>query len=443
MSAASSTVIPPLTAPRRTRRLRSAELVTDTGLNVIAVRKPGLPLTELRLRIPFLSARAAHPAQANLLAEALLTGTADQDRTGLAAAVQALGADLGVGVDADRLLVSGSVLAANLVPLLDLVAAVLTGAAYPADEVGTERDRLVERLTMLRSRGSVVAAETLDRRMWGEHPYARDLPQPEAVAAAGPRQLRALHADRVRPGGAVLVVVGDVSPARVLDQVAAAWAGWTGAAATSRAPRLRTAEPGDLLVVDRPGSVQSSLVMGAPAIARIDPRWPALQLANLVFGGYFSSRWTENIREDKGYTYGPHSRVDHHQLGSTLRLEAEVATEVTAPALLETRYELGKIATLPVTDAEVEAVRQYAIGTLALSTSTQAGLAATLSGLAAFGLGLDWLAGHPARLSAVTVEDVSAAAAEFFGPARFASVVVGDAAAISGPLAALGPVTSS
>jgi predicted Zn-dependent peptidase len=373
----------------------------------------------------------------------MLTGAAGYDRTGLAAAVQALGGELHVAVDADRLLITGSVLASNLVPLLDLMAAVLTSAGYAAEDVGTERDRLVERLTILRSRGSVVAAETLERQMWADHPYARDLPQPDAVAATGPRQVRALHADRVRPEGAVLVVVGDVSPARVIDQVHAAWTGWKGNPAAARVPRLRTAEPGGLLVVDRADSVQSSIAMGAPAIPRSDPRWPALQLANLVFGGYFSSRWTENIREDKGYTYGPHSRVDHHLLGSTLRLEVEVATEVTAPALLETRYELGRIATLPVTSAEVEAVRQYSIGTLALSTSTQAGLASTLSGLAAFGLGLDWLAEHPSRLAAVTVEDVSAAAAEFLGPARFACVAVGDAATITEPLAALGPVTMS
>jgi predicted Zn-dependent peptidase len=171
-------------------------------------------------------------------------------------------------------------------------------------------------------------------------------------------------------------------------------------------------------------------------------RFPALQLANLIFGGYFSSRWTENIREDKGYTYGPHSRIDHHVLGSSLMFDVEIATEVTAPAVLETRYELGKIASLPVTEAEVDSVRQYAIGTLALSTATQAGLASTLSALAATGLGLDWIAEHPARLSAIGVDDVSAAAAEFLAPARLTQVIVGDAATITGPLAALGPVTS-
>jgi predicted Zn-dependent peptidase len=229
----------------------------------------------------------------------------------------------------------------------------------------------------------------------------------------------------------------------VIGQVEAALAGWTGRPVSPRVPRLPDVVPGPLLLVDRPGSVQSSLRLGGTALARTDGRWPALQLANLIFGGYFSSRWTENIREDKGYTYGPHSRIEQNGLGAALVLDADVATEVTAPALVETLYELGRIAALPVTPAEVEAVRQYAIGTMALSIATQAGLASTLSNLIGNGLEPSWLAEHSSRLAKVTVDEVSAAAAEYLGPANFVSVVVGDASRVAAPLAAVQPVITS
>ncbi len=440
MTAPRPSPIPDLTPPRKARKLSVVERTLPNGLRVVAVRKPGVPLAEVRLRMPALSARPTHPARVTLLSDTLLTGAGSLDRAGVAETIQSLGGDLSVSVDADRLMLSGNVLSTNLPALLRLVATLLTEATYPRQEVATERDRLVERLTIARSRPGVIAAEALALRMWGAHPYALDLPQAEAVAAATAAQVRRVHQDLVRPDGAVLVIVGDISPSRVLDQVDKALSGWTGAPAGGRVPALPATSGGPLLIVDRPGSVQSSLRMGGAAVPRSDPRYPALQLANLVFGGYFSSRWTENIREDKGYTYGPHSRIEHHALGSVLMLDVEVATDVTAPSLLETRYELGRIASLPVTDAEVAAVRQYAIGTLALSTATQAGLASTLVALSAFGLGLDWVLEHPGRLSATSVEEVSAAAAEFFGPARLASVVVGDAGTIAGPLAALGDV---
>jgi predicted Zn-dependent peptidase len=434
------TSVPALTKPRAAKSLRSTEAVLDNGLRVIAVRKPGVPIVELRLRLPFLSGKPAHPAQATLLAEALLTGTARHDRSGLAAAIQGLGADLSANVDADRLVIGGNVLATNLRAMLGLVSEVLTEPSYDKAEVTTERGRLLEKLTIVRARPGVVASEALSTRMWGDHPYALDLAQPDDVAQVTPGQLRAMHRALVRPAGSVLVLVGDLTPARMIDTARKALDGWSGKVPKAQVPALPDPPAGPLHVVDRRGSVQSTFRLGGAALTRTDPGYPALQLANLIFGGYFTSRWTENLREDKGYTYGPHSRIDHHVLGSSLALSVEVATKDTAPAHLETLYELGRLATLPVSAKEVASVQQYAIGSLALSTATQAGLASTLSALAAFGLGLDWIIGHPKRLLDTTVDEVSAAASRFFAPSGFTSVVVGDAEAVSGPLSALGAV---
>ena len=81
---------------------------------------------------------------------------------------------------------------------------------------------------------------------------------------------------------------------------------------------------GDVLLVPRAGAVQSQIRLSSQALPRTDPRYPALQLANLAYGGYFSSRLVENIREDKGYTYGPHSRISHGVAGSRLVIDADV-----------------------------------------------------------------------------------------------------------------------
>jgi len=434
--------VPTLTEPRRPRKLRSSDAVLDNGLTVVAVRKPGVPLVEVRLRVPFLSAKLQHPAQAQLLAETLLTGAAGLDRAELAAAIQELGGRLATGVDADRLVISGNVLAPNLRKLLGVLAKIVLEPAYDKSDVGVERERLVEKLGIARARPKVIAAEALAVRMFGDHPYARDLAQPDDVAAVTPGQLRGLHRSLVRPGGAVLVLVGDVAPGRMIDAASATLGGWTGRKPRVDVPALPVSPRGALRIIDRPGSVQSSVRMGRLAIPRSDPQYAALHLANLIFGGYFTSRWTENLREDKGYTYGPHSGLEHHVLGSTLGLSVEVQSEVTAPAVLETLYELGRIASLPVTEKEVTSVQQYAVGTLALSTATQSGLASTLSALFPFGLGVDWISTFPELLRAATVEDVSAAAAGFFGPAGFTSVVVGDATQIADGLAALLPTES-
>jgi predicted Zn-dependent peptidase len=113
---------------------------------------------------------------------------------------------------------------------------------------------------------------------------------------------------------------------------------------------------------------------------------------------------------------------------------------VTAAALLETRYELGRLGLVPPTESEVDSARRYATGSLLTATSSQTGLAATLAGLAQVGLGPEWLQEHPDRLAGVTVEQVAEAALEFFAPSAFTGVVVGDAERLAPQLRALGGV---
>jgi predicted Zn-dependent peptidase len=151
--------------------------------------------------------------------------------------------------------------------------------------------------------------------VFGKHPYAVQTPSPEQVTAVRSPVLRNLHAQRIHPRGATLVLVGDLDPERAIDAASQALSGWGGDGAEVELPPVPALAPGPLTLIDRPGSVQSSLRIALPAVPRTDPDHAALQLANLVFGGYFSSRWVENIREDKGYTYGPHSVIEHNIAG--------------------------------------------------------------------------------------------------------------------------------
>jgi zinc protease len=432
-----SVQVPGLAPAPKPKKLTFSDRVLPSGLRVVAIRRPTVPMVEVRLRIPFFSTKPTHLAQSSLLAGTIRTGTADRDRTALAIALGDLGAELSVGRDADRLILSTSAISTALPALLGLYAEILTSASYRPGEVSGERGRLLERITMSRSQAGVIAGEALATRMSPGHPYGRTLPDEAEVAATTAAQLRSLHARLVRPDGALLVIVGDITPARALAAAESALAGWTGTAPAvpSSPPPAATERP--LLIVDRPGSVQTAFRFGGPGVSRQDERYPAFQLANLIFGGYFSSRWVENIRERKGYSYSPRSAIDHAKLRSSFLVFADVATGVSAPALLETLYELGRMASSPVTGAELESVRQYAIGTLAVSTATQAGLATTASGLLGTGVELEWLASHPARLAKVTVEQVAEVAAEFLAPRRLIGVAVGDAGAITAPLAGI------
>nr|WP_296071601.1 pitrilysin family protein [uncultured Actinoplanes sp.] len=430
----SSKTLPDLIPDAKLKLPPQAERTLSSGLTVIAIRRPAVPLVELRLRVPF--GRASLP-RATLLSQALFTGTGTMSSVDIAAQLQAVGGGLSAGLDPDRLLITGNALASGLERTLEILAAVLTDPAYPNDEVATERERLVDHIQVALSQPAHLARTALLKRMYGRHPYAVQTPEPEQVRGVRPAQLRALHADRVRPEGSVLVLVGDINPEKAIDAAEKALGSWTGPGKDGDVPPTPELEPGPLVLVDRPGAVQSSLRMALPAVSRTDPDYAALQLANLIFGGYFSSRWVENMREDKGYTYGPHTSVEHFLAGSALLVSAEVATEVTGPSLLETLYELGRIASLPPSEDELEQARRYALGTLRLGMSTQAGLAGLASMYASFGLRLNYLRDHSSALAKATREQVADVAARFLAPSRAITVVLGDASKVEAPLSAL------
>lgn len=437
-------LLPPLGEPRPQPAPEVTETTLPSGLRVVVVPRPGVPLVELRLRVPFAATDAAHAAvhtaRSAVLSGALLLGTRRRDQTEIAQFLQGHGAELSVSGDQDRLVLGTTLLPDGLSPVLGLLAELLTEPTYPDDPVEGERERVLERVTIARSQPAVIARTALAARRYGDHPYALTLPPADLVAAVDGAALRALHAERVLPAGSSLVLVGELDPAAAVDAVGRALAGWSATGPAAEAPPVTGLRPGPLQLVDRPGAVQSNVRLGGPAPRRTDPDLAAARLAAMIYGGYFSSRLVENIRERRGYSYSPRSSVDHQSAASSFLVEADVATEVTAPALLETTYELGRMALTAVTEAELDAARRYVLGSMALTTATHAGLASTLSALVGSGLPADWLAEHQHALTGVTVAQVQEASARYLAPGGLTAVVVGDADAVGGPLGALGPV---
>ncbi len=429
--------VPALTKPRKQRLPAVAERVLANGLRVVAVRRASVPLVHVRLRVPTAMRRDADLARVAVLSRSMMLGAGGRSQNELAEALQTIGGSLRVDDGADGLAISGDALRSGFGNLLGLLSDVLTDPAYPKSAVEREAGRLRDHVRRALSQPGVTADEAWLQRRYGDHVYGRNIPTPEEISAVAPGSLKAMHRRRLLPDGSLLVVVGDVTPARALDQVEKALSGWRAEGRGADVPKVPGLPREPLLLVDRPGAVQSNIRLGGQAPRRTDPTYPAAQVANGIFGGYFSSRLTMNIREDKGYTYSPFSSIRIQRGDARVVTSADVATDVTAPALVEMLYELGKIATLSAKPDELEGTVQYLTGTLALATATQAGLAETLTDLLSDEMAVDWLQEYPARLAAVTLDDVRAAAAAMLAPEAMVKVVVGDADEVEAGLSML------
>lgn len=425
--------------PRPLQTPKVAEQRLRTGLRVLVVRKPTVPKVEVQLVVP-LGRRSPTAAPERILAKTFTSGTSSRSSVDIAIQLQKLGASLDAGTSADNFGANGSVLAPNLKPYLELLAEVLTDSVFPENEVALERDRVVQEIQIARSQPQFLAHEAVRQRLFGRHPYGVVQPEPAAVGKVGRAAVRRLYAERLLPRDAVLVVVGDVQPQTALKRAEESLGAWKGRKAVPALPDPPPVRTGPTLIVDRPGSVQTNIRLAGPSLPLGHPDSYALECANAIFGGTFGSRLTMNIREDKGYTYSPFSVLQHLQRASYFETSADVGTDVTAPSLVETRYELGRMSALEVEKEELETVQRYLTGIMAIRIQSQRGLAGQLARLAAFGFGVEYLKEHPRRISAVTTADVRDVCKRYLAPGRLVTVLVGDASRIAAEVEALEPI---
>lgn len=435
-AATTGTTIPSVPPPTPMKLPSVSERTLRNGLRVLAVRRPGIPRFEARLHIPASQQGNDDGSRRMVLAKAMLAGTEERSSLELAQELQRLGGSLDTSVDADQIVIFGSALAPNLASFLALMAEVIRSATYPADEVTLERERAAQEVLLARSQPATIAREAILERIYGAHPYGRGLPNPDAVNKVTPAALRGFHGKRVSPDGAVLVVVGDFRAAAALDRVEAALGDWKGASAGRQAARPKRTSLMKSVLINRPGAVQTNVRIGGVAPQRGEPDHAAFTLANLVFGGYFSSRLVENIRERRGYTYSPGSVIQQNRTAAHVVVVADVGTDVTGPALVEMRYELGRIVSTLAADDELESAKRYLAGTIALSTQTQSGLASYLATLAVHGLGIEYLRDFPQTVAKLGAEEVRDAAWRYLAPRSLATVMVGDAERVQAAVSA-------
>src|SRR5262249_17251041 len=151
---------------------------------------------------------------------------------------------------------------------------------------------------------SFLANEQISKALYGDHPYGVVSTTRAAVEALTRDKLLDFYKAHYVPAGAVLVVVGGIKPQAIFAKGLQALGGWSGGAASvQNLPDFPTRDARQLYLVNRPGSVQSNIVLGNRAIKRGDPDYYALTVANTILGGGSDSRLFANVREKHGYAY--------------------------------------------------------------------------------------------------------------------------------------------
>jgi zinc protease len=412
------------------------------GLTVWLVPRAGFP--ELTAVLAVHGGSAIDPEGregiSDVFASALKSGTSHRSALQIAEQLQAVGGEISTSANDDAVFVDVEGLATGRDVMIDMLADVARNATFPADEVELEKTNALQGLTADEATPEFAVDKAFGVAVFGDHPYRFTSPERSALEAVTPELLRGELARRFRPERALLVIAGDLDPAATAARIGQDFGDWKGTgAAPGPVPPVPPAGPGRILLVDRPGSVQSEIRVGRPALKITDPDYFPLLVANTVFGGAFASRLVQNIREEKGYTYSPGASVQTFAEGGELRVRAAVRNEVTAATLLEIFYEMDRMGATTPTDPEMSRAKRFQAGLYLLRNQIQSAVAFTLASNWVKGLPPEALAEFVPKVEAVTAEDVRRVGERYF-PSRTQQVVVGgDVATVQPALAMYGP----
>ena len=423
--------------PRRTR----ARLAN--GLRVVLAEAHSIPKFhgELYFRAGEALVSDRSTGLAEMAATVVRTGTTNRVSRQIEEDLRRLGADLGTSAGQDTSAISFAGLSEFAEPLLQLVNELARDAAFPEAEFERERRQKIEEVKLERTSPSFLAGERLRKVLFGSHPYARVSPSEAQVAAYKRADLEAVYREIYTPENALLILVGDFDPQamlKLIEKIFGNWAGNKPAAKQTAAPPVPRGRR--VYLVHNPGSVQTQILVGCHAITRKHPDWIRLGLANSVYGGAFNSRLVMNIREDKGYTYSPRSGTTPLRQHGYFSVSAAVRNDVVAASLTEIFYEIDKLRSVAVPDAELADAQNYLSGVFSMGLATQEGLLSQFSTVELHELPDDYLETYRDKVRALTSVDLLATARKYLDSANMQIVVVGDRAQIEEQAALFGEV---
>jgi zinc protease len=410
------------------------------GLELLVVEKHEVPTVSAAVYLPggAMLDPAGKAGLASFSGRLMSEGTRRRSSVQIAEESDFIAARPNVGVDRESVVVSTESLTRHWPRALDLLSDVLLDPTFPDAEVERVRRERLTDLRRLRDDANAIADRVANGLLYGsDTPQGHPVGGREAsISLLGRDDLVSHHASAFIGARPTLVVVGDIAAEQVARQVEAALGGWRGGGAPMGDPiDGAVRKPTAIYLVDKPGAAQSVIAAGQVTVSRAHPDYLPLVVMNMAFGGQFTARLNMNLREDKGYTYGYRSRFDWRKGASNFAAGGAVQTAVTRESLVETLREFRDLCgERPIGAEEFEKARLGLVRGFPPTFETPGQVLRRLIELVHYALPDDYFSSQVERLQAVTLEDVRRVAEQHVDPSALSITVVGDRAAIEGPL---------
>ena len=422
---------PPRPLPAREVKFPPYQFRTlANGLQVIAVAHHEQPAVSLRLILR--AGGSQDPSDktglATLAAALLDQGTTTRSAEQIASTIDSIGGAIGTGSGSDLTFIQAVVMKDSLDLALDLVSDLARNPAFAAEEIDRQKQQMLSGLKVSYEDPDYIAGVVFDRLVYGYHPYGRpDSGTPQSIASITRDDLVTFHKTWFGANNAILAIVGDVQPEDAFAGAERAFGKWTRAehaASKNIEPPPATRR---VVVVDRPGAVQTEIRVGNIALPRKHADFLALDLALKILGGEGGNRLHRVLRSERGLTYGASADVHALKEAGDLMADTDTRSETTGEVLRLIVDEMWRLQRQKVSQRELADAQAYLTGSFPLTIETPSAIALQILNAVFYGLDLEELETFRDRVNAVTPDDIQRVAQRYLRPDHLSIVLVGDA----------------
>ena len=402
------------------------------GITVWLVERHTLPVVSVTIAVP--AGSAADPADkggvayqtANMLDE----GAGKYGALDLARAIDGLGAQLHTSANTDFSTASLVLLKRNLAAGLSILGDVVARPKFSDAEWKRQSTLWQNDLKERASDPQEVAHVLYRTAVYGPgHPYGHPVDGTTTSAKkVGLADLRAFYAKEWRADRAVAVVVGDVTKEELGPMLDAAFGSWKPPATPPPAPIAppgRKPTPTRVVLVDRAGAPQSVIAVANFGVEATNATSPLLGRVNLAFGGSFTSRLNQDLREEHGWSYGAFSRVMRSRGVGEIVASSSVVTDKSAEALKAMLADMKTFADKGFSDDEVLKTQSQTRADLVGDYEQVEKISSLLASDAAMGLGPDYEAKASVARDQMKKADLDNLAKFFYQPSDDVVILVG------------------
>jgi zinc protease len=400
------------------------------GMKIWGIVQNELPLVQYSIVIDggHMLDKVEKAGVANLVAAMMNEGTKNKTPEELEDAIGLLGASIRVSSSNEDISVDVSSMSKNFEKTLALVQEILLEPRWDKEQFALAKSRIINTLKRNAASPDYLAANTLNKLMFGDNILAIDATGTEAsVNAITMDDLKDYYNKYLSPSISKFLIVGDVDQAKVKASLAVLNQKWQ--AKKVVLPEIKV--PGapaksQIYFVDVPGAKQSVISIGAPSLPRTDPDFYPATVANYKLGGSFNGIFNLILREEKGFTYGARSNITGAKNYGSFVASSRVRTNSTLESVTIFKTEMEKYRK-NIPQEYIDFTKSSLLKNNALRFETLGNLLSMLNTMTAFNLPTDYIKQEENFVKGLTVEKQLQLANKYIDPSRMYYVVVGDA----------------